>query len=66
MSSQDSGGSFLQRALVRLVDATRRRTRMVVPAGILLAAGSGFYTSRHLAVNTDTDQMFFASLPAYI
>ena len=36
---------------------------MVVLAGILLAAGSGFYASRHLGVNTDTDQMFSASLP---
>ena len=63
MSSQESGGSFLQRALVRLVDASRRHAGMVVLAGILLAAGSGFYASRHLGVNTDTDQMFSASLP---
>ncbi len=36
---------------------------MVVLAGTLLASGSGFYTGRHLGVNTDTDQMFSASLP---
>jgi hopanoid biosynthesis associated RND transporter like protein HpnN len=63
MNGQDSGASFLQRALVRLVDASRRRAWMVVLAGILIAAGSGFYASRHLGVNTDTDQMFSASLP---
>jgi uncharacterized protein len=63
MSSQESGGSFLQRALVRLVDASRRHAGMVVLAGTLLAAGSGFYASRHLGVNTDTDQMFSVSLP---
>src|SRR5271169_1308600 len=63
MNTKDSGASFIQRALVRLVDASRRRAWMVVLAGILFAAGSGFYASRHLGVNTDTDQMFSASLP---
>ncbi len=63
MSSTGSGASLLQRALVRLVDASRRHAWTVVLAGILLAAGSGFYASRHLGVNTDTDQMFSASLP---
>jgi hypothetical protein len=63
MSSKDSGASLLQRALVGLVDASRRHAWTVVLAGILLAAGSGFYASRHLGVNTDTDQMFSASLP---
>jgi hopanoid biosynthesis associated RND transporter like protein HpnN len=63
MSGQDSGASFLERALVRLVDASRRHAWMVVLAGILTAAGSGVYASRHLGVNTDTDQMFSASLP---
>ena len=63
MSSTGSGASLLQRALVRLVDASRRHAWTVVLAGILLAAGSGFYASHHLGVNTDTDQMFSASLP---
>jgi hopanoid biosynthesis associated RND transporter like protein HpnN len=34
-----------------------------VLSGILLAACSGIYASRHLGVNTDTDQMFSSSLP---
>jgi len=55
--------SFMQRTLVWLVDGSRRHAWMVVLAGILLAAGSGFYASHHLGVNTDTDQMFSASLP---
>jgi hopanoid biosynthesis associated RND transporter like protein HpnN len=63
MTRKESGASFVQRALVRVVDASRRRAWMVVLAGILLAAGSGFYASGHLGVNTDTDQMFSASLP---
>jgi len=63
MSIKVSGAHFIQSALIRLVDASRRHAWMVVLAGILLAAGSGFYASRHLGVNTDTDQMFSASLP---
>jgi len=35
----------------------------LVLAGILLAVGCGLYASRHLGVNTDTDQMSSASLP---
>ena len=58
-----SSPSLLQRALVGLVDASRRHARTVVLVGLLLAAGSGFYASRHLGVNTNTDQMFSASLP---
>lgn len=49
--------------LARLVDVSRRQAVLVLLGGILLAAGSGFYASRHLSVNTDTDQMFSASLP---
>ena len=63
MSSTGSGPALLQRALVRLADASRRHAWTVVLAGILLAAGSGFYASHHLGVDTDTDQMFSASLP---
>jgi uncharacterized protein len=63
MSGTGSDSSLVQRALVRLVDASRRHAWTVVLAGILLAAGSGFYASRHLGVSTDTDQMFSASLP---
>jgi uncharacterized protein len=63
MRSEDSGASFLHRALVGLVDASRRHAWTVVLAGILFAAGAGFYASRNLGVNTDTDEMFSASLP---
>jgi uncharacterized protein len=62
-AGEHSGASFMQRILVRLVDASRRHAWLVVLAGILLAAGSGVYASHHLGVNTDTDQMFSASLP---
>ena len=58
-----SSPSLLQRALVGLVDASRRHAWTVVLVGLLLAAGSGLYASRHLGVNTNTDQMFSASLP---
>jgi uncharacterized protein len=63
MNGKDSGATIIQRALMRLVDASRRHAWTVVLAGILLAAGSAFYASHHLGVNTDTDQMFSASLP---
>jgi uncharacterized protein len=36
---------------------------MVVLVGVVLAVGSGVYASRHLGVDTKTDQMFSASLP---
>ena len=35
----------------------------MVLVGLLLAGASGLYASRHLGINTDTDQMFAASLP---
>ena len=60
MSSTGSGASLLQRALVRLVDASRGHAWTVVLAGILVAIGSGWYASHYLGVNTDTDQMFSA------
>jgi len=63
MSSTITGASLLRHALVRLVDTSRSHAWTVVLTGVLLAAGSGFYASRHLSVNTDTDQMFSASLP---
>jgi uncharacterized protein len=63
MSSTGSGAPLLQRALVRLVDASRRHAWTVVLAGILPTLGSGLYASHLISVNTDTDQMFSASLP---
>lgn len=62
-ASTDSNIPFFQRILIRLVDASRKHAWMVVLTGILLAMGAGVYASRHLGVNTDTDQMFSASLP---
>jgi len=55
--------SLPQRALVGLVDHCRRNAWRVVVLGILLAAASGFYASRHLGIDTDTDHLFAASLP---
>jgi len=63
VADSESGASFPQRLLIGLVDASRTHAWMVVLVGILVAAGSGVYASRHLGVNTDTDQMFSASLP---
>jgi uncharacterized protein len=63
MTTEVSSATIIQRALMRLVDASRTHAWTVVLVGILLAAGSGFYASQHLGVNTDTDQMFSASLP---
>ncbi|HTU55944.1 MAG TPA: MMPL family transporter [Acetobacteraceae bacterium] len=62
MNRAEPGATLLQRLLAHLVDASRRNAWWVVLVGIVLAAGSGFYASRHLGVNTDTDQMFSASL----
>ncbi len=59
----EAGGAVIPRLLARLVDASRRHARLVVLAGLLLAAGAGVYARHHLGVNTDTDQMFSASLP---
>ncbi|MBV9735537.1 MAG: MMPL family transporter [Acidisphaera sp.] len=53
----------LQRLLVGVVETTRRHALLTVLAGLLLAAGSLGYTTRHLGVTTDTDQMFATSLP---
>ena len=63
MSSPETGGSTLQRVLARIVDASRRHAWTVVLAALLLAAAAGFYASRHLGMNTNTDEMFAASLP---
>jgi hopanoid biosynthesis associated RND transporter like protein HpnN len=53
----------MQRLLVSLVDFSRRNAIAIVMFGVLLAVFSGWYASRNLGVNTDTDQMFSASLP---
>jgi len=53
----------LQRPLVGLVDFCRRNSLRVVLAGGLLAVLAGWYAAGHLGINTDTDQMFAASLP---
>lgn len=55
--------SALQRLLVWLVGTSRRHAWAVVIAGLLFSTGAGVYATRHLGVNTDTDQMFSASLP---
>ena len=52
-----------QRLLVGLVDLCRRNALRVVLAGAFLAVFAGWYADRHLGINTDTDDMFAASLP---
>src|SRR5271165_6691168 len=52
-----------QRLLAGLVDFCRRNAFRVVLAGGCLAVFAGWYAAGHLGINTDTDQMFAASLP---
>jgi uncharacterized protein len=52
-----------QRLLVGLVDLCRRNALRVVLAGAFLAVFAGWYADRYLGINTDTDDMFAASLP---
>jgi len=52
-----------QHLLVGLVDLSRRNALRVVIAGTVLAVFAGWYADRHLGINTDTDDMFAASLP---
>src|SRR6201996_4015797 len=54
---------MLIRLLVRLVDFSRRYSRSVVLAGILLAIFAGWVASNHLGVSTDTDLLFKDTLP---
>ena len=53
----------IQRLLVRLADASRRRAALVVLAGVLLTVLSVLYAAGHLGVTTDTDTMFSPRLP---
>ncbi|HEY1260028.1 MAG TPA: MMPL family transporter, partial [Stellaceae bacterium] len=52
----------LIRLLVGLVDYCRRNALPVVLAGAALAGLAGWYAAGHLGINTDTDEMFAASL----
>ena len=52
-----------QRLLVGLVDFCRRNALRAVLTGGLLAVFGGWYAADHLGINTDTDEMFAASLP---
>ncbi len=63
MHGMAPAGSAFQRLLAWLVDTSRRYAWAVLFGGVLFAVGAGVYASRHLGVNTDTDQMFSASLP---
>ena len=53
----------LQRLLVGLVDRCQSNAWRVVLAGVALAIFAAWYSADHLRINTDTDQMFAASLP---
>lgn len=63
MARRKSWTSLLIDALVGHADQRRRHALFVVIAGVVLAVASGLFASRHLGINTDTDQMFNASLP---
>ena len=52
-----------QHLLVGLVDHCRRNAPRVVLAGVLLSISAAGYAAGHLRINTDTDDMFAASLP---
>ena len=63
MIQQRPRESPLLRALTGAVDFCRRFAAWVVLATVVLAGASGFYANRHLGIDTDTDDMFAASLP---
>jgi hypothetical protein len=63
MTKRNSWASLLTGGLEGLADQCRRHALWVVIAGVALAGASGLFASHHLGVNTDTDQMFDASLP---
>ena len=52
-----------QRLLVGLVDLCRRNALLVILGAAVLAVFAGWYAAGHLGINTDTDEMFAASLP---
>jgi hopanoid biosynthesis associated RND transporter like protein HpnN len=54
---------FLAPLLAALVGHSRRRAPFVLVAAFLLAIGAAWFGATHLAVSTDTDAMFAASLP---
>jgi hopanoid biosynthesis associated RND transporter like protein HpnN len=49
--------------IVRVVGASQRRAGWVIVAALLLAGLGLWYSSRHLAVDTDTNDLFAKSLP---
>ena len=63
MTKHTSWASLLTGGLASLADRCRRHALWVVIAGVVLAGACGAFASRHLGINTDTDQMFDASLP---
>ncbi len=53
----------LRHLLEHVVAFCHRHARSIVLASVLLAALSGYYAAHHLAVSTNTDDLFAASLP---
>jgi hopanoid biosynthesis associated RND transporter like protein HpnN len=53
----------LRHLLEHVVAFCHRHARSVVLGSVLLAALSGLYAAQHLAVSTDTNDLFAASLP---
>lgn len=54
---------WVQTKLAAIARLSSRHAVWVVLAGIILALGSVFYTPRHLAVDTNTDDLFSPKLP---
>ncbi len=53
----------LPRLLAALVGHSRRRAPLILGLGVLLGMLAAWFGATHLAINTDTDALFAASLP---
>ncbi|MGA2693541.1 MAG: MMPL family transporter [Opitutaceae bacterium] len=50
-------------AIIRLVEASRRHSVSVITAALVLSAAVGYYTARHISIDTDTDKLISPDLP---
>lgn len=53
---------MLSSVIVAIVRACTRFAALVVIAGLLLAAGAGYYTARHFSINTDINSLISTHL----
>jgi hopanoid biosynthesis associated RND transporter like protein HpnN len=54
---------WIQTRLAAIARVSSRHALWVVLAGLVIAIGCGFYTSRHLGIDTNTDDLFSPNLP---